>query len=231
MSEKQTPQRRVWPWLVGGLGALALLIVGVLVGGLVFGGQQQTPPAAQPEPTAAQATPLPTGTSERPTGCIAGPGRDAATVIEAQRLAPHTTNGAVEVAATEMRAIQQWPVISVDDARLLEGELFSSGAATGFRDLASQVESNPNTGSYGDGVQWHLSTAPGAWYVEDETPDRVKISVVAGTVIAGQLSPSQYVVTTGVYVWENGAWRVESGSMEYQPSQVLDNGIPFTGGC
>lgn len=230
MSGKQTPKRRVWPWLVGGIGALALVIVGVLVGGLVLGGQQ-TPPSTEPAPTSSQAAPLGTTSSERPTGCIAGPGRDAATVLEAQRLAPHTTNGAVEFAATQMRAVQQWPVISVEDATALRDSIFASTAAPEFADLPTAVAGNPNTGSYGDGVQWHLSTAPGAWYVEDETPDRVKISVVAGAVIAGQLSPSQYVVTTGVYVWENGAWKMETGSKEYQPSQVLDNGIPFTGGC
>jgi hypothetical protein len=222
-----TPPRRRWPWIT----AIVIIVVAIIVALVTINLNQHL---ARPE---ASNTPTPTRTQPAaeatPTGCLSGPDRDAAMLLATQKDAPHTTTGAIEVAAAMVRWSFRYPSPSIAEDNEISAAIISKSATPAFRDLARASQSNPNLsgGAVADGTPFYLSTIPGVWYLESNSKNAVTVSIGAGYVVNGALSPQLRSSTTFSLVWENGAWRIKSGSITRTTEELFRVGTPFTGGC
>src|ERR1700709_765196 len=126
--------RSRWPFIVGG----AVLIV-VIALAVVYG-LSQNPANTTAAPMTAAATPsvTPTTTTQptssagdgdsgvAPTGCLGGQQRDGGMVRKAQKLAAHTTFGAVDAAAAFARWSFQYPYPAASDSSSLSKVIVAS---------------------------------------------------------------------------------------------------------
>lgn len=235
--------RSRWPYVIG-----AIIVLLGLIGGIAYvttrpGGE---PDAATPS-SAPVATPSPSpsgsgGSSgagdgqegEAPTGCLGGPDRDAAMVVAAQQEAPHTGFGAVEVATAFYRFLWQYPYPSQADIDEVGATIFSEGTPESFADISGGYASagdNPTQDYVPAGTEFQLSTTNGLWVVsEGSAGDRVEVSLGAGYVIDGALSPTRSAVNGFVMVWENDAWHVDVG-LTVDQDRLAAGGTRFTRGC
>lgn len=220
-----SPPRRRWPWIVAIIAAAA--IVATI---LALTLNHPSTPVATPTPTPTRTTPA---ADAAPTGCLGGPERDAAMLLAAQKAAPHTTNGAIEVAAALVRWTFRYPTFSADEANEVSEQVISKSATSEFRDLAGASQKNPNNsgGVVPDSTPFYLSTGPGVWHLESGSADVVTVSIGAGYVVNGALSPQLRSSTTVEMVWEDGAWRAKSGSITRTTEELFRIGTSFTGGC
>jgi len=225
------PTRRTWPWIVGA----AILIGALIIAGAVYYGIQAgtATPTAEPTTPVASSTPSPSTTpvNTEPTGCLGGEARDAAMVLAAQKAAPHTTNGAVDFAASFVRWIQRFPYPSSDDAAAVGGSAMASDSVMG--DLPGYLSGQPDLsgGVVGPRVTYYMSTIPGVWNVESATSDRVEVSVGTAFVIDGALSPTLNSAITVVTVWEDGHWKIFDADGNRSLESLYSVGRPFTEGC
>jgi len=168
-----------------------------------------------------------------PTGCLGGSNRDNAMLLAAQKAAPHTTNGAVEVAAAFVRWTFRHPTATVDDANQVAGEIIASDASAQFKDLGTAVSrnQNPSGGAVADGTDFYVTTTPGVYYVDSAATDTVTVSVGAGYVIGGAVNPQLRTSSTFTLEWQRGAWRVQGGSLAHTTEDLFKTGTPFTQGC
>jgi hypothetical protein len=221
------PPRRRWPWIV----AIVIVIAALIVTLVAFNLQPHSPRMD------ASNTPTPTRTqpaaAAAPTGCLGGPNRDATMLLAAQKAAPHTTTGAVEVAAALVRWTFRYPAFSQSEANQVSAAVISKSATPEFRDLAGGAKSTPNNsgGVVPNGTPFYLSTAPGVWYLESSSKNAVTVSIGAGYVVDGALSPELRSSTTVEMVWEDGVWKAEGGSIKRTTEELFRIGLPFTGGC
>ncbi|MEO6116347.1 MAG: hypothetical protein ABIP33_08190 [Pseudolysinimonas sp.] len=171
--------------------------------------------------------------SARPTGCLGGRNRDAAMLLAAQKDAPHTESGAVDLASAMVRWSFRYPGTSVPDAQTISDAIISPEASASFRDLAGTAAQDTNTsgGAVPDGTPFYLTTANGVWHIESSTVNAVSVSVGAIYVINGAVSPQLKSSTTFSLVWESGAWRIKSGSIDRTTEELFSIGNAFTGGC
>lgn len=223
------PPRRILPWF---LAAAALLAAAVIV--LII--TLRPTPAGPSVDAAPTDEPTPSSTpvvDQEPTGCLGGPNRDAAMLLAAQAQAPHTTNGAVEVAAAMVRWTFRDPGITADEAADVTPKLFASTAKDEFKDLTGTASDGQNNsaGVVPKGTPFYLSTVPGVWHVEAAEPDRVEVSIGAAYVIDGELSRQLRSSSTLAMVWEGGSWKLESGSTARSTQDLYAIGTTFTGGC
>lgn len=216
-----------WPWIVGILAVVVVIIAAIGISNALTNGGNA--PAATPT---ASKTSTPASDSA-PTGCLGGSNRDNAMLLAAQKAAPHTANGAVDFAAAVVRWTLRHPTASVDDANAVAPKIIASDAADTFKDLGAAVAANPNPsgGAVADGTDFYVSTAPGVWYVDKQSADAVTVSVGAGYVIGGAVSPQLRTSTTYLLEWQAGAWRVKSGSLAHTTEELFKIGTPFSGGC
>ena len=228
MRAEARPPRRIWPWFLAGAGVIAAAVV-VLVIALRPASTNQVDAAPVPTPTPSTTV----VTDQEPTGCLGGPGRDAAMLLAAQAAAPHTTNGAVELAAAMVRFTFRDPAVTADEAAQVEPTLFASTATPQFRDLTGALPEGQNnsSGVVPNGTPFYLSTVPGVWHVESAEPDRVEVSIGAGYVIDGELSAQLRSSSTLSLVWEDSAWKLDSGSISRTTQDLYAIGTTFTGGC
>lgn len=227
MTTPTTSRRPRWPWIVG---ILAVLVVAAVVVGvsIALSHPRPTPTATRTEsPT--RTTPPDTA----PTGCLGGSNRDNAMLLAAQKAAPHTTTGAVEVAAALVRWTFRHPTPTVDDANEIAPDIIASNAAPDFKDLGSAVakNQNPSGGAVADGTDFYVSTAPGVYYIDNDASDKVTVSIGAGYVIGGAVNPQLRTSSTFALEWQRGAWRVQSGSLAHTTEELFKIGTSFTGGC
>lgn len=224
MRAQAKPPRRKWPWIIVGV------VVAALIGYALYAVATNKPTVEPtPEPTTSEATPV----DAAPTGCLGGDGLDAATLLAAQSQAPHSSSGAVEVAAALMRWAYRYPYPSADDAVAASAEVISSQAPDSFRDLAAFFATEPNLsgGLVADDTEYRLSTVTGVWYVDTEAPDEVTASIGASFVVDGQLSASLKATTTVTLRWEDGAWRADQLAGTHTTEELFEIGTPFAGGC
>jgi hypothetical protein len=218
-----------WPWIVG---ALAVLVVLVVVAALTAprGGDDRAVPATNTlAPTATS-----TGSSTaQPTGCLGGPKRDAAMVRAAQKAAPHTSSGAVEFTTALVRWMFRAPTATPAEADEVSKFAVASNASDSFKDLAAAIAKNPNpsAGVVEDGKAFYLSTVPGVWNLESYEGDTATVSVGSAYVIDGAMSPTLRAASTFTVQWENGAWRLVSGEYKRTTQELFSIGTQFTGGC
>lgn len=213
----------------------AVLIVAIVVA-FVAGRSTSTPSAA---PTSETPTHLSrgaptTGSSDAaPTGCLGGPGRDVSMLLNAQAAAPHSSFGAVEVAAAFLRWAYRYPYPTDAQADQVASRLVSSRASSSFRDIAASFRSAKDItgGQVARGTSFYLSTATGSWVVQGgQSASRVTVDLTAAYVVDGQLSSTKSAAVSATVVWESGGWRLLS---EQAPDTGLlsAGGTQFTAGC
>ena len=232
--------RSRWPFvIVGGVAAVAL------IGGVAFAATRpgDEPVAAPSTSTPATPTAPVTGGSSgagddeddvAPTGCLGGQDRNAAMVVAAQGEAKHTTYGAVEVATSFYRFLWQYPYPSAADSKAVSNAIMAADTPAAFADIAggyAAAGDNPTQGVVPAGTDFHISSTNGLWGVsEGSTPDRVEVSLAAGYVIDGALSPSKVAVNGFIMVWEDDAWHIEQG-LTIDQDRLAAGGTRYTGGC
>ena len=230
----QPPARR-WPWLIGGMLAVAALIVAILL--VRTSTAEQTAPVATSSATPAGPSPAETLSltpdpvaDAAPTGCLGGPGRDAAMVLSTVEKAPHTSNGAVEVAASLVRWISQYPVASAEEVAVVQNLAVASDSAIVLSDgMASTA--NLSGGAVADGAPFYVSTAPGVWDLTSAVSETVTVVVGTGLVEDGVLSSTQRQSVSMTMQWENDGWKLLASSGSPSVSSLFTTGTAFTGGC
>lgn len=227
MRAEARPLRRVWPWVVAAIAALAIVAVVVV---LLNRPPATTPTAPTTEPSSS--TPTPAVTESQPSGCIGGPNLDADMVLATQDAAPHTSNGAVEVAAAVTRWTQRGPLPTTDEAERFVLDVVAADAPAGFQNLAETVKGAPN---YPTGVQagqtFSVSMLEAMWHLEEVSEDRAVVSLGGRYVIDGALSPDHYWWTTWTMVWEDEVWKLVAGSTSRPWNELQPVGRTFTGDC
>ena len=226
MRAQVQPRRRIWPWFVG----VAAIVITLLIAIVVTGHGPTGPPISLPSDSATQTASAPSIDGE-PTGCLGGPRRDAKMVLTAGSSAPHTSNGAIEVATAFVRWLNQYPYPSAADIAAIEKDGLSDGAPT--KDIAAFFGAKPNLsgGLVPDQSPYYLSTVPGVFYVESAAPDTVTASVGTALVINDALSPTLKGSITVTVAWERGGWKFVNSEGTRTTGDLYSIGRPFTGGC
>ena len=231
--------RSRWPIVIG---ATALVVA--IRGGIAYTATRPTPtPNAAPSTATAPPPPIPAGTAGpggigddvAPTGCLGGQDRNVNMVLTAQTDAKHTTYGAVEVATAVYRWLWQYPNPPASESDTIGSEVVSSTASAAWKDVAVQYESDEWNTIIADykatGGSFHTSSTNGLWRItEDSTADRVNVELALGYVIDGALSPTRSTGIGLVLVWEDDAWRIESGTSVDQ-TKLAAGGTRYTAGC
>lgn len=168
-----------------------------------------------------------------PTGCLGGAARDDAMVLNAQRLAPKTTFGAVEVATAFYRWTYRFPVPSSADIKAIAPAFVPSQSATAEASLRTGYADNPNpsTGTIPDGTAFYISTVSGTWVADGSTSsDEEVVSVQASYVTGGAVSATKTATASFQMRWVDGKWRV-AGLAKGDPDKLTAGGTTFTAGC
>jgi hypothetical protein len=229
MTDQTTTTKRKWPWiLVAGIVAAALVVVISVI--VTKGGAT---PQASAAPTGSTSSPSTNVAEESPTGCLGGTARNAEMITQAQRQAPHTSNGAVEVAAAFVRWSHQYPYPSAADANVVSKIVLGSTWPTSDRDLAAFFATDPNAsgGTVDDGVTYHFTTVNGVWYLESYSDAKATISLGTGVVVTNALSPTLQWSSTLTMLWEDGEWKVGGEGVTRSTETIFQIGQPFTDGC
>lgn len=218
--------------------AIAAVIVVVAVAAYLLGSANRN--IANPPPTATApilgASPSGTpstsvATDSAPTGCLGGPSRSDSMVLAAQKQAPHTSFGAVEVATAFFRWAYRYPYPSAASSDRVSAALIAPNASSSLKDIAAGYASAGDIthGEVPEGTPFYLSTAAGMWLTSG-TPEQVLVTVNANYVIDGAVSPTKTAAAAAVMVWSSQGWRVLS---EQQPdtAKLSAGGTQFTGGC
>ena len=137
MSSQVTPPRRRWPWIL-----VAVIVVAAIIALLaVHFASGKASPTAHPTVSHTKSSSAPIA-DVAPTGCLGGSSRDASMVLKAQAEAPHTSNGAVDVAAAFTRWIQRYPYPSASDAATIQKSVLASKSFT--NDLVGYLAGRPD---------------------------------------------------------------------------------------
>jgi hypothetical protein len=152
-------------------------------------------------------------------------------VLSAEKLAPHTTNGAVDVATAFVRWLNQYPYPAANTYAEIERVGLAKSAPT--HDLASFFSSNPNLsgGFVPDNTDYYASTVPGVFHVESASADTVNVSIGTGFVVNGVLSSTLRGSITVTVDWERGTWKFVSSKGTRTTEDLYSIGTPFTAGC
>jgi hypothetical protein len=200
-----------------------LVVVLALVGG-VSTWYQGNPPTGQPAPKINE----PTATAAAvPNGCMAGSSNDAARLLQAQKDAPHSQDGAVGFAAAVLRWIAQYPRPSAQDGNTVAESILAKGATGTIADLAANMASAKTLPGVNSGS---LNFSEGRYMVEEATPDMVRVTVGGAEVQNGKLT-NQNIASTFTMVWESGVWKVRSDGTERSLEELFTEGSAFSGGC
>jgi hypothetical protein len=216
------PARGPWLKVVLIIMALVVAVAGVATWYALRPTQQA---ATEPTPTATSA-PVGTGLAN---GCLAGPDRTAAALIAAQAKAPHTTLGAIELAAAFDRWQAQNPFPPAGDSGLVSKALAAAKATPDMKDLAGTFAARPVAQP---GQTITTSMAEGKYFVESAAADQAQITVGSAVVINGQPdAQNRGISVTVTLVWESGVWKILKMEPSPVPDQVFSQGTSFVGGC
>lgn len=168
----------------------------------------------------------------QPTGCLGGSARDADMLLSAQASAPHTTTGAIEVAAAMVRWIHRSPLPSAEEANLVQASVLTNDRAF-VADLPTYLAGNPDFryGLFEDDQDFYMSTINGVWILDSASPDAVTVTVGTNYVIDGALSPRYVASLTMDIEWEDGRWRVGDAYGKRTTETLFAAGTHFTEGC
>ena len=217
--------RRVWPWIAIG----AALVVATVIAIAVIGNNPARAPLATATPTKTSGTAAPQ--SAEPTGCLGGRERNAKMVLAARSAAPHTSNGAIEVATSFVRWLNQYPYPTAGDITEVQGAAISARAQT--KDIGAFFATNPNLsgGLVADNTPYFLSTVPGVYHLESTAPDEVTASIGTALVVDGALSSTMKGAIAVTVRWEDGGWKFVSSKGTRTTQELYSIGQPFTSGC
>ena len=231
--------RSRWPYVIG-----AVILVAAISGGVAYNATRPDPsPMPMPLTAPTTATPTPTATSGNtdladdvaPTGCLGGLDRNVDMVLAAQDTAKHTTYGAVEVATAFYRWLWQYPHPEPAESDVMSKSIMASTANDSFRDLASAymafADADMTSGQVPANTPFHLSSTNGLWMIsEGSSENKVEVNLGQNYVVNGELSPTKAAVISLTMIWEDEAWRVESGG---SPDEAIlsNGGTRYTGGC
>jgi hypothetical protein len=154
-------------------------------------------------------------------------------LLAAQRSAPNTTYGAVEVAAAFYRWSYRFPAPSSADIHAVRAIFVPADAAKSAAALAADYErnSNPSAGVVKDGTPFYLSTTTGRWIAQSGSASQEQtVSVQAPFVIDGVLSATKSTTEAFKMRWTGGAWRL-TGVAQSDPAKLAAGGTTFTAGC
>ena len=213
---------------------LGAVIIAAIVVAYVAGRSTSTPsagPTSAPAQSSAVATSSATADAA-PTGCLGGQKRNDAMLLTAQRSAPTSTFGAVEVATAFYRWAYRFPVPTSDEIAGI-GPVFVPGkAAESEASLRTGYSQNPNpsTGIVSNGKPFYLSMATGKWLAENGTSGGVLVGVEASYVVDGAVSATKTATAAFEMKWVDGGWRV-AGLAKGEPSKLDAGGTTFTAGC
>jgi hypothetical protein len=224
-SQTSTPRRR-WPWIL----AAGIVVLAIVVLVVVHFASGTSPVTATPTSTPTKSSSSPIADAP-PTGCLGGSQRDANMVLSAEKLAPHTTNGAVEVATAFVRWLNQYPYPASSTYGEIEKRGLAATAPT--QDLTSFFAGDPNLsgGLVPDSTTYYLSTVPGVFHVESQSADTVGVSIGTGLVVQGVLSPTLRGSITVTVHWERGTWKFVSSKGTRTTEDLYSIGTQFTEGC
>lgn len=225
------PPRRLWPWPWLMLAIAVALVIGIIV---TFWPRGAAPPEPTPSPSSQPPTPAPTTepTEPRadplPTGCLGGPGLDAAMLLTTLDRAPHTANGAVEVAASWRRFVSQYPYPSAEDIAAAERAAESPDGETVSDFYAAEPDVWGDTAP--EGTPMYYSSANGEYFVESYDGDTARIALVLHIVVDGAVVMP--VAASGTTLaWNGEHWVVTGAYVPDPPAELQQRSAPFSGGC
>lgn len=220
---------------------IALLIGVVIIVAIVIayvtgrntGATPAEPTSASVATVTATASGGSTDTDAAPTGCLGGSARNIGMLLAAQKSAPHSAYGAVEVATAFFRWAYRYPFPSTSESQAVAQEVIAPAASAAFKDVpGSYANAGDITGGQvSKGTPFHLSTTSGLWVIRSgSSSDRVTVDLNAAYVVDGAVSPTKTAAISATLVWTSGGWHVLS---EQQPdtSALSAGGTQFTAGC
>jgi hypothetical protein len=206
------------------------VVVAIIVVLAVHFASGGTSPSARPTDshTTSKSSPV---ADAAPTGCLGGSTRDSSMVLSAEKLAPRTTNGAVEVASAFTRWIQRYPYPSASDAATIQKKVLASKSFTD--DLANYIAGKPDLsgGIVPGGQTYYMSTVPGVWNLESANSNKAVVTIGTAFVVNGAVSSSLRSSITVTEVWQSGGWRIANVAGTRSTEQLFSIGHAFTGGC
>jgi hypothetical protein len=225
MSSTPATRRSRLPWIL----LTVAIVIGLVIAAVAYFGNHSAAPTSEPS-SSTSASPS-VVSDPAPTGCLGGEGRTASMVVSAQKAAPHTTNGAVEMAAAFTRWIQRYPYPTASDAERIEKGVLTKKSFTD--DLPSYLAAQPDLsgGIVARGTTYYMSTIPGVWHLESAAADQVVASIGTGYVIDGALSTTLRSSITVTLAWQDGRWKVADANGTRTTQDLYAVGTPFTGGC
>lgn len=186
-------------------------------------------PAATTVPPTASASPTVTGLGTGlANGCLAGPGKSVEALIAAQKVAPHTTLGAVELAASFVRWYAQYPWPSAKDATAASTAFAAPNASPTIKDLSGFYSSRATQTASGTGG---ISMVKGKYFIQSGSPDLATIVIGGKGIEDGVESPTRAYSVTVSLVWDAEKWKIVDAHNTMDVQELFDQGTPFAGGC
>lgn len=215
----QPTARRRWPWYV--LGAAVFVIVAVV--GLVLFTPRGDAPVATPRPTTPSTSSTTPPAVEGVDGCLGGEARAPQTVLDAQKAAPQTPEGAVSFVTAFARWIAQKPAVPIEEISLIDGR------ASSMPNLVDKVESFANA----EIAQFHATTMNGYYRVESVSDDlmRVEVTAMLPLVINGAVDPTLRFTPSVAVEWSEAGWVIAEDLDAPNKDSLPTTGIVIPGGC
>jgi hypothetical protein len=228
--------------LILGIGVLVLVAAGILAFALGRNSVVNAP-IARPSESSSSLHPTPTkteisagsddDTGPAPTGCLGGNPRDVNMLLDAQKSAPHTAFGAVEIAAAFARWSYQFPYPPAADSSEVSAAVIASNATSANKDLAGGYlrAGDITNGNVPANTPFFFSTTNGLWDISSESSsDDITVTVNGSYVINGVLSPTKTAASAFELVWQGGSWRILT-AVQPDVQRLAAGGTTFTGGC
>lgn len=225
---QQTNTRTTRRWIV--LGLIAVVALAAIIMAVALATRVTTDP--EPVPSSSRPTsPSSEPADSLPTGCLGGEERDAAMLTQTVEAAAHTSNGAVEVAASFVRWLQRFPYPADDEVIAVNDGVLATQSFTD--DLASYLSARPDLsgGIVAEGTTYWMSTVPGVWHIESSSGDEVVVTIGTAFVVDGGLSPTLRSSITVTVRWEDDGWRVANADGTRTTEDLYAIGRPFAEGC
>lgn len=220
------------------------LLIALLVGAIVIVAIVVAYVASRPTSTPSVLPGTPTTTTRSagsssdiadaaPTGCLGGPSRTNEMLLTAQRLASHTTYGAVEVAAAFFRWAYRYPFPKSSESDQISKQFVAPRASSEVKDISGSFAraGDISGGEVPEGAPFYLSTATGGWLVDQRsTDDEVTVQLEGAYVVDGALSATRTAAISATLVWTAGEWRLLRQQAP-DASALAAGGTRFTAGC
>ena len=217
------PEPRKQRLLLAGVVLLVCVAVAVVVAGaaVLFGSQR---PAASTSPSQTLGQAEVGGVN----GCLAGTDVTTVAMLNAQRTAPHTQQGATALSAVILAWMMQIPRIPAAEGTEAMKTLMASNAASDLLDQPRQLASATFPTDLKTG---RISFVNGKYVIESATADEVRVSVGGSAVYNGQRADSDTWAMTFDLLWEGGMWKLKNNDKAPDVGTTQQSGTAFTGGC